>query len=265
MKNNIKPFPLRLPVSLYEQLEAVSTKNGRSVNHEIVHRLEESLHYGLKKNVVVMQRERQKAELALTFEVWQQDVHWQHDEKKAIREYCRRYKAADLAQEEAEIERVAGFDEVEPWYLSGILLAFRWYASQSVHVQKFIDPLRPQKLAPERSKRKLVLAYLHWCSTTSSQPMTEESVMTFCDRYNNGEECRIFDIQEIAAGYLYDLLNEWFCNFPAMAAEIPRFTELRRAALNKIHEERSKKLQDIENEINKLNAQPENNPNISKP
>ncbi|MDC7714416.1 Arc family DNA-binding protein [Vogesella sp. LYT5W] len=253
MKNNIKPFPLRIPISLYEQLEAVSAKNGRSVNHEILHRLEESLPLGAQRNVAAMQRERQKAELALTFEVWQQDVRWPHDERNAIREYCRRYKAADLAQEEGEVERVAGFDEVEPWHLSGILLAFRWYASQSVHVQKFIDPLRPQKLAPEHSKRKLVLAYLHWCSTTSSQPMAEESVMTFCDRYNNSEENLIFDIQEIAAGYLYDLLNEWFCNFPVMAAEISRIAEFKRELLKEMHEEQLKKLQGIEDEINKTN------------
>lgn len=265
MKNNIKPFPLRLPISLYEQLEAASAKNGRSVNQEIVHLIEESLPLGSKRHVAVMQRERQKVELALTLEAWLQDVRWQHDEKEGIKEYCRRYQAADLAQGEDEVERVAGFDEVEPRYLSGILLALRWYASQSVYVQKFIDPLRPQKLAPERSKRKIVLAYLHWCSTTSSEPLTEESVMTFCERYNNGEEGRIFEMQEISAGYLYELFNEWFCNLPVIAAEIPRLTELRREVLNKMHGEQSKNLQAIENEKNKINTQPENSHNIIKP
>ncbi|WP_010323030.1 Arc family DNA-binding protein [Marinobacterium stanieri] len=36
------PFPLRMPGGMRESLEAISKENGRSLNAEIVHRLEES-------------------------------------------------------------------------------------------------------------------------------------------------------------------------------------------------------------------------------
>lgn len=250
MPNDIYRTQLRLPMDIYVQLKSASDESGRSLNAEIAHRISVSLTGKTAMAVADRPQEKQKAELLLEFEDWIRGARRSRDDKTVYRDFCHLYNGADPNWE--QVEPVYGIEKVEPRELRDLALAWRCYARESIYVQQFTDPTRPQRLAPEHRKGKLLMSYLLWCTETEKNPLEGESMIGFCEHYNKGECNRILDIPEIHSGYLEELITTWLCNFPAQLAGLPSKTNVSKILLLSMQEQQKRILANIDEAISRL-------------
>lgn len=240
---------LRLPNRIYARLKAASEQSGRSLNAEIVHRLEESLDSKYLGADAGKPPERQKAELLLEFESWLRNSKLQLNEKVAYNEFCRLYNGDDPDQE--EVEHVYGIENVDPRFLGDLALAMRRYARESIYV---LDPTRPQRIVDERRKCELLIAYLRWCKERAESPQEGTALVAFCDEYNSRESGKILDLEEISPGYLDELVSSWLCCFLGQIAGSPVWTDLIQETLKSIHKQHVETIQVLELAMRRLAA-----------
>ncbi|MFN4236054.1 MAG: Arc family DNA-binding protein [Vogesella sp.] len=244
MTDDIYRTQLRLPIRVYERLRVAAEESGRSLNAEIAHRLDVSLTAKTIGTDASQPTERQKAELLLDFEAWLRESSTYQNEKTAYREYCRLYNGADPDWE--QVEPVHGIEEVNPRFLRDLALAWRRYARESVYVQQFTDPTRPQRLAPERRKGELVMSYLGWCNALENDPLAPASLVEFCRQYNDGEGRKVLEMPEISPGYLEELMGVWLYNLPVQLAGTPGDRDFMHQALKAMQKHQEDKLKTIE-------------------
>ncbi|SMF56509.1 Arc family DNA-binding protein [Pseudogulbenkiania subflava] len=237
---------LRLPNKIYARLKAASEQSGRSLNAEIVHRVEESFnskHLGANAG---RPPERQKTELLLDFERWSYSKS-PLNEKVAYSEYCRLYNGDDPDQE--EVEHVYGIEKIDPRFLIDLALAMRRYARESTYV---LDPTRAQRIVDERRKCDLLIAYLRWCKERTEAPQESTALVAFCAEYNSRESGKILDLEEIFPGYLEELVSSWLCCFPVQLAGANGGESLMQEALKAMHKQQVDTLQAIESAMRLL-------------
>lgn len=241
------PYPLRMPEGMRESLTEAAQSYGRSLNAEIVARLEESFQEPAPKPAQLAPEHRKK-ELLLDYEEWLLDPTNPREEKGSFREYCRLYNGDDPDGE--QVDSVSDIDEIEPDYLREMALAWRLYARESRYVKKYDDPTKPQRLAHERRKGELLVGYLECCEYWGFDPASQDAVEKFCQAYNskgtpqtNG---KIVDIPEISPGYLEELFKVW-------GNEVPYRLEAMRGAnramfeqVTELYKQQSHKLDAIE-------------------
>lgn len=250
MTDDIYRTQLRLPISIYEKLRVAAEESGRSLNAEIAYRLDASLNTKTLSTDTGQPTERQKAELLLGFEAWLRDSSNSQNEKVAYREFCDLYNGADPDWE--QVEPVYGIEEVNPRFLRDLALAWRRYARESVYVQQFTDPTRPQRLVPERRKGELMMSYLRWCNAAEKDPLDPALLVMFCEQYNDGEGSKVLDIPEIFAGYLEELVKEWLYELPVQLAGLPGGQNFMREALQVMQKQQEDKLKAIEAAMNRF-------------
>lgn len=241
---------LRLPIDIYEQLKAAAAESGRSLNAEITHRLSISLNSKAVIAAPERPQEKQKAELLLEFETWMRDAKRSRDDKRVYSDFCHLYNGADPNWD--QVEPVYGIEKVAPRELRDLALAWRRYARESVYVHQFTDPTRPQRLAPERRKGKLLMSYLHWCNETAMAPLDGKALVGFCEYYNEGAHNSILDMPEISSGYLEELITTWLCDLPVQLAELPNKTNFSKMLLLSMQEQQKRILANIDEAISRL-------------
>lgn len=224
MTDGIYRTQLRLPNHVYEQLKALAEQSGRSLNSEIVHRLESSLQSNMLCSRHDIPTERQNAELLLEFEYWQRELNTSLSEKMAYQEYCRLYN--DESPGVGAFERVIGIKKVMPRTLRDLAIAFRRYASESIYLQEAGDSTQPQRLAQESRKGKLMLGYLQYCKSLRRDPLDSVALEDFCSEYNlqNASEelrnnKRVIGIARVTAIYLEELIKTWAYEVPTQLRE----------------------------------------------
>lgn len=224
MADKIYRTQLRLPNHIYSQLKALAENSGRSLNSEILHRLESSLQSNMLGFRSDIPTERQNAELLLEFEYWLRESNASISEKMAYQEYCRLYNNENPSLE--SFERVIGIKKITPIALRDLAIAFRRYASESTYLQEKSDPTQPQRLTQESRKGKLVLIYLQHCKSTQWDPLDSVALESFCTEYNahnasdeSGRSKKVIGIQKITAAYLEDLIKAWVYEVPAQLRE----------------------------------------------
>lgn len=220
MTDEIYRTQLRLPKHIYDQLKSLAESSGRSLNSEIVHRLEASLNsntLGFRNDVPT---ERQNAELLLEFEYWLRNFDKSFSEKMAYQEYCRIYNEGTLVTE--SFDRVIGIKKITPRTLRDLAIAFRRYASESIYLQEKNDPTQAQRLAQESRKGTLVLIYLQHCKTTQQDPLNPAALEGFCSKYNTHhssempeENKKVIGIARVTPVYLEELVKVWLYEIPS--------------------------------------------------
>lgn len=243
----------RLPWDLHELLKAASEESGRSLNAELVTRLEDSFRER-EPTQAQLAPEMRKAELLLDFEEWLLDPESSKDEKGSFRKYCLLYNGADPDGE--QVDFVSEIDEIHPAYLHALALAWRRYARESKYVQKYGDPTRPQRLATERRKGELVLGYMEWCEYWGRDPFSSDALDTFCKTYNTEGVAqahgKILEIPEISPGYLEELLKIWIHEVPFRLKETIGSNRFILESFRSLYKQQSIKLDDIQQAIAEL-------------
>lgn len=238
---------LRLPNGIYARLKAASAQSGRSLNAEIVHRLEESLD---SKNLGAdagRPSERQKAELLLEFECWLRSLNLPINEKESCNEFCRLYNGGDPGQK--EVPHVYGVEKVDPVNLQDLALAMRRYSRESTYV---LDPTKAQRIVDERRKCDLLIAYLRWCKERREAPQEGTALVAFCTEYNSRESGKVLDLDEISPGYLEELVSSWLYGFLVEFAGADGGEGLMQEVLKTMHKQQQDKLQAIESAMRRL-------------
>ncbi|MDE1713572.1 Arc family DNA-binding protein (plasmid) [Chromobacterium amazonense] len=216
MSKDIFRSQFRLPWDLYEQLKKSAEEAGRSLNAEIVFRLEASFSEQAPSQAQ-QAPEMRKAELLLGYEEWVGALGLAQNSKDRFQDYCQLY-SVDGPNEE-QIERIWGIDEIEPRYLRELALAWRRYARESKYLQTLEDPTRPQRQVLERRKAELVISYLQWCKNENCDAQSTDAIDRFCDVYNSvglsQARWKVIDLPEVSPGYLEELVKVWIFEVPA--------------------------------------------------
>jgi hypothetical protein len=250
MTDDIYRTQLRLPVTVYEQLRTAAEQAGRSLNAEIVHRLDLSLRAPRSSTMTDVPNERQKVELLLVFEEWLRSSKHSQDRKAASKEFCRLYNGADPDWE--QVEPVHGVEEINPRFLRNLALAWHSYARESVYFHQFNDPMHPQRNAPENRKCELIITYLHWSKVQKKPPLDPASLVAFCAEYNDDEKTQLLDIPRISPSYLEELINTWFYKFPTRLAEVSEDKNFIFEALQAMHKQQQNELIALEVAMNRF-------------
>ncbi|WP_337882555.1 Arc family DNA-binding protein [Chromobacterium haemolyticum] len=225
---------LRLPMRVYEQLKQQADESGRSLNAEIAYRLENSLGEKALRDGR-LPTERQKVELLLDFESWLQESQGELSEKGALKEFCRLYNGGDPDYE--QVETVYGIEEVTPRFLRDLALACRRYARESPYISQHLDPIMSQRHVPEVRKAALVKSYLCWCETQTKNPMTPDTLNSFCREYHEEMYQRILGIPTISPGYLEELVIAWLHKLPMYLSMLSEKSDFMREAIQIMREE----------------------------
>ena len=253
MSKDIFRSQFRLPWELYEQLKSSADQSGRSLNAEIIFRLETSF-LESSQSSVQQAPEMRKAELLLDFEAWSKELGAITNEKARYREYCNLYNTADPSSE--LVEHVTAIDIIDPGYLRELAAAWRRYAMESPHLQGIGDPTKHQRLALERRKGELVLGYLQWCKSTARDCLSPETLDLFCETYNTDgipqTRGRIIEIPSISPDYLEDLVKVWVYEVPTRLDDISESNQIARV-IKRQYQQQSEKLSAIEESILRLN------------
>nr|WP_196782653.1 Arc family DNA-binding protein [Chromobacterium paludis] len=198
-----------MPAELKDMLQQVAVANGRSLNAEIVHRLQGSLE--LTPSEI---SEHKKVEILLIFEDWcpkapSGGVPRCHEEDFVL--FCQL-----LESKAPELLNKYGMDSLDvsitPQYLSDLYSAWGDYANTTESVVWDTK----QRLADERRKGELYFGFRKWWQ---DHPVPESMAFTmFVDHYNSGKcyetRGKITDLTNITKSFLESLHFVWGCEVP---------------------------------------------------
>ncbi|POA96896.1 hypothetical protein C2134_20340 [Chromobacterium sinusclupearum] len=249
MSKDIFRSQFRLPWDLYEQLKESAEEAGRSLNAEIVFRLEAS--FLAPSPIAVRQApEMRKVELLLDFESWASEQT--PTQEKNFKGYCQLYNSENPGN--GQVEAISGIDEVDAHYLRELAVAWRRYARESTYLAHE-DPTRFLRLVEERRKGELVLGYLDWCKQSELDPLAPEALDNFCKAYKTDGirqiRGKIIDIPEVLPDYLEKLVAVWIYEVAPQSAggeHGNRLGELVKA----LHQQQLERLDAIEDSISLL-------------
>lgn len=252
MKQTDPQFKLRLPTDLKQLVEEAAKANNRSMNAEIVARLQDSFTLSMQNAP-----EPRKVELLTEYDRWMLEEGHKEGRRGSYKRFAELYNGGDPDGE--HVDFVADIDQVDYNYLKELALAWHFYIPPQ-YVDDNSHWVRP---LVERRKGELYIGFLEWCKNNNLDP--EKAQTAFANEYNTHGTRetlgRITDIPEITPQYLRELHLTWGIEVPEVIAskqllnpEGPQPIEIIMQAQHNIVEELSRQSRLLEKALLELGA-----------